>query len=80
VPSSASSASRLDGTGLRSPERNSVQDAAGRALGPSLVEFLPRYDHAHYRACAERVGAILPNLETPERELVGRGKKSIGAD
>jgi len=47
--------------------------AAGRALGPSLVEFLPRYDHAHYRACAERVGAILPNLETPERELVRRG-------
>jgi len=27
------------------------------------VGFLPRYDHAHYRACAERVVAILPNLD-----------------
>jgi len=47
--------------------------AAGRTLGPSQVAFLPRYDHAHYRGCADRVGAILPNLQIPERVLVERG-------
>jgi hypothetical protein len=47
--------------------------AAGRSLGPAPSEFLACYDHAHYRACAERVVAILPNLQTPERELVERG-------
>jgi len=46
---------------------------AGRTLTAEQVGFLPRYDHAHYRACAERVAAILPNLEPPERELVERG-------
>jgi len=47
--------------------------AATRDLREAQTSFLPRYDHAHYRGCVERVEKILPNLDARERELVGRG-------
>jgi hypothetical protein len=37
------------------------------------TSFLPQYDRAHYRRCAERVQSIMPHLEPEKRELVGRG-------
>ena len=47
--------------------------AATRDLPEAQTSFLPRYDHSHYRECAERVRQILPNLEAGERRLVSRG-------
>ena len=47
--------------------------AATRDLPEAQTSFLPRYDRAHYRGCVERVEKILPSLDAPERELVGRG-------
>ena len=47
--------------------------AATRMLPEARTSFLPRYDHAHYRACADRVGTLVPNLEAREREVVTRG-------
>ncbi len=44
-----------------------------RALDPGRTGFLPRYDLAHYRRCAQRVEEILPGLSTDERPLVARG-------
>ncbi len=47
--------------------------AATRDLPEAQTSFLPRYDREHYRRCVDRVEKILPNLDTRERELVGRG-------
>ena len=47
--------------------------AATRDLPEAQTSFLPRYDRPHYRGCVERVEKILPSLDAPERELVGRG-------
>jgi thiamine kinase-like enzyme len=47
--------------------------AVTRELPVGRTSFLPRYDQAHYRRCAERVEHILPNLNAQERELVERG-------
>jgi len=47
--------------------------AATRGLPETQTRFLPRYDEAHYRRCAERVAQLLPNLEGPEHDLVARG-------
>jgi Ser/Thr protein kinase RdoA (MazF antagonist) len=47
--------------------------AATRDLPEDQRCLLPQYDQAHYRRCADRVQAILPNLEPKERELVSRG-------
>jgi phosphotransferase family enzyme len=47
--------------------------AATRDLPEDQTSFLPQYDLAHYRRCAERVQSIMPGLEPKERELVGRG-------
>ena len=47
--------------------------AATGDLPEAQTSFLPRYDHAYYRTCAERARQILPNLETRERQLVERG-------
>jgi len=47
--------------------------AATRDLSDAQTEFLPQYDDAHYRNCLARVEQMLPRLEPPERELVGRG-------
>jgi phosphotransferase family enzyme len=47
--------------------------AATRDLPADQTGFLPRYDQAHYRRCAERVRSIMPGLEPKERDLVGRG-------
>ncbi len=47
--------------------------AATRGLPETQTRFLPRYDEAHYRRCAERVAQLLPHLEGPEHDLVARG-------
>src|SRR2546429_4300620 len=47
--------------------------AATRGLPETQTRFLPRYDEAHYRRCAERVAQLLPHLEGPEHDLVTRG-------
>jgi aminoglycoside phosphotransferase (APT) family kinase protein len=47
--------------------------AATRDLPEDQTCLLPRHDQAHYRRCADRVQAVLPNLEPKERELVSRG-------
>ncbi len=47
--------------------------AATRDLPPAQTRFLPKYDEAHYRRCAERVQGIVANLEPGEQELVTRG-------
>ncbi len=47
--------------------------AATRGLPDTQTRFLPRYDEAHYRRCAERVEQLLPHLEGPEHDLVARG-------
>ncbi len=53
--------------------------AATRDLPAAQTSFLPRYDRAHYARCAERVEQVLPNLDAPERDLVGRGLDSYTA-
>ncbi len=47
--------------------------AATRDLPEAKTTFLPRYDERHYRRCADRVRAILPNLDGEERQLVEHG-------
>ena len=51
--------------------------AATRGLPETQTRFLPRYDEAHYRRCAERVAQLLPHLEGAERDLVARGLESF---
>jgi len=46
--------------------------AATLCLSKSQLSFLREYDGKHYRACADKVRAILPELETRDRSLVGR--------
>src|SRR5207247_1095136 len=52
--------------------------AATRELPVDRTSFLPRYDEAHYRRCAERVKQVLPKLDARERELVERGLDCYG--
>ena len=47
--------------------------AATRGLPDTQTRFLPRYDAAHYRQCAERVEQLLSHLEGAEHDLVARG-------
>jgi hypothetical protein len=47
--------------------------ASTRDLPASQTAFLPVYDDGHYRRTAERVGQMLPRLDTAECELVRRG-------
>lgn len=46
--------------------------AATMRLSKSKLNFLREYDSRHYGACADKVRAILPELETRDRSLVSR--------
>jgi hypothetical protein len=46
--------------------------AATLRLPKSQLSFLREYDGPHYRACAEKVRAILPELEARDQSLVRR--------
>lgn len=47
--------------------------AATRQLAAARTRFLPQWDRAHYRRCAERVERLLPTVESREREIVRGG-------
>jgi len=47
--------------------------AATGKLSEAETGFLPQYDRAHYRKCADHVETILPNLDARERAIVARG-------
>lgn len=46
--------------------------ATARKLAPCHTSFLPVWNAEHYRRCAERVRAVLPELNVRERAFVGR--------
>jgi aminoglycoside/choline kinase family phosphotransferase len=46
--------------------------AALRPLRAAQAGFLPRYDEAHYRGCAEQVESKLPGLAEADRGVIGR--------
>jgi aminoglycoside/choline kinase family phosphotransferase len=46
--------------------------ASLRQLPAARTAFLPRYDEAHYRHCAEQVRSKLPGLDEPDRGRIGR--------
>jgi hypothetical protein len=44
--------------------------AATRSLPESRIGFLPQYERDGYWQCAERIEKILPDLDSPDRELI----------
>jgi aminoglycoside/choline kinase family phosphotransferase len=46
--------------------------AALRRLPAEQTDFLPRYDEAHYRHCAEQIQSKLPGLAEADRRVIGR--------
>jgi hypothetical protein len=46
---------------------------ATRELPEASLGFLPRFDAAHYRRCAEQVEQVLPGMDAEERALVACG-------
>src|SRR2546430_14417879 len=51
--------------------------AATRGLPETQTRFLPRYDEAHYRRCAQRVPQLLPPPAGPGHDPPGRGLGSL---
>jgi aminoglycoside/choline kinase family phosphotransferase len=46
--------------------------AATRNLPASQTDFLPSYNAAHFRRCAANIQKALPDLESKDRQLIGR--------